>query len=68
MYDCEKLVPKSDITKNKEDMFKLTKKTFKGTHIWNVSNQLGIHSTFEDKEQAFRLCEYINERIVGYFK
>ena len=68
MYDCEKLVPKSDITKNKEDMYTFTKKTFKGTHIWNVSNQVGIHTTFENEEEAFKLCEEINNKIVGFFK
>ena len=64
MYDCEKLVPKSDITKRKEDMFTLTKKTFKGAKLYNVSNQLGIHTTLEDKEEAFKLCEEINNKIV----
>ena len=64
MYDCEKTVPKSEITKNKDDMFTLTKKTYKGTHIWNVSNQVGIHTTFEDKEAAFKLCEEINKKVL----
>lgn len=68
MYDCEKLVPKSDITKNKEDMFTMTTKKYKGTHIWNVSNQVGIHSTFENQEEAFKLSEEINNKIVEYFK
>lgn len=68
MYDCEKLVPKSDITKNKEDMYTITTKKYKGTHIWNVSNQVGIHTTFEDKEEAFKLCEEINNKIVQLFK
>lgn len=68
MYDCEKLVPKSDITKNKEDMFTMTTKKYKGTHIWNVSNQVGIHTTFENQEEAFKLSEEINNKIVEYFK
>ena len=68
MYDCEKLVPKSDITKRKEDMFTLTKKTFKGAKLYNVSNQLGIHTTLEDKEVAFKLCEEINNKIIEKIK
>lgn len=68
MFDCEKLVPKSEITKNENDLFKVTKKTFKGTHIYNVSNQIGIHTTFEDKEEAFKLCEEINNKLVEYVK
>lgn len=65
MFDCEKIVPKSDITKNKEDMFTWTKMTYKGTHIWNVVNQTGIHETFEDKETANKLCDEINEKLKG---
>lgn len=68
MYDCEKLVPKSDITKRKEDIFTLTKKTFKGAKLYNVSNQLGIHTTLEDKEDAFKLCEEINNKIIEKIK
>ena len=64
MYDCTKVVPKSDITKNKEDMFTLTDKKYKGTHIYNVSNQVGIHTSLEDKEEAFKLCEEINDKIL----
>lgn len=64
MYDCKKVVPKSDITKNKEDMFTLVDKTYKGTHIYNVSNQVGIHTSLEDKEEAFKLCEEINDEIL----
>lgn len=63
MYDCQKLVPKSDVTKKKEDMFTLTNKTYKGTHIYNVSNAVGIHSTFEKKDEAIKLCNEINTRI-----
>lgn len=68
MYDCEKLVPKSDITKDKKDAMTLTKKTYKGTHIWNVSNQVGIHTTFEDMESAFKLCDEINNKIIENLK
>lgn len=67
MTDCEKLVPKSDITKNKEDMFTMTTKKFKGAKIWNVSNQVGIHTTYENPEEAFKLSDEINNKIIGYF-
>lgn len=66
MYDCEKLVPKSDITKIEADMFTMTTKKIKATHIYNVSNQIGIHTTFEDKEKAFELCEEINNKVCEY--
>ena len=68
MYDCEKLVPKSEITKKEEDYYTMTKKTYKGAKVWNVSNQLGIHTTYENQEDAFTLCEEINKEVLGYIK
>ena len=63
MYDCTKPASKYQITKDKKDMYTLTDMKFKGTHIWNVSNQVGIHETFENKEDAIKLCNEINEKI-----
>lgn len=68
MYDCEKVVSKYEITKVEADRFTLTTKKIKATHIWNVSNQLGIYSTFENKEDAFKLCEEINNKVIEFFK
>ena len=65
MYDCVKPVSKYQITKNKEDMYTIVDSKVKATHIWNVSNQAGIHQTFENKEDAIKLCEDINSKIVG---
>lgn len=66
-FDCVKVVPKYEITKVEADKFKLTDKKVKATHIYNVKNQLGIHTTLEDKEEAFRLCDEINEKVNGFF-
>lgn len=68
MYDCTKIVPKYSITKIEADKFTLTDKKVKATHIWNVSNQAGIHTTFEDKEEAFKLCEKINQEVINTLK
>ena len=65
MYDCTRVVPKYEITKLEADKFTLTDKKIKATHIYNVSNQLGIHTTLEDKDEAFSLCEEINELVYG---
>lgn len=67
LYDCTRVVSKYEITKVEADRFVLTDKKVKATHIWNVSNQLGIHTTFENKEEAFKLCNEINERILKEF-
>ena len=66
LHDCEKLVPKSEITKKEEDFFTMTKKKYKGAKVWNVSNQLGIHTTYENQEEAFKLCEEINKKVSSY--
>lgn len=63
MYDCTKPTSKYNLTKNKEDMYTITEMKYKGTHIWNVSNQAGIHETFENKEDAIKLCNEINSKI-----
>jgi hypothetical protein len=68
MFDCIKPVSKYQITKNKEDMYTITDMKFKGTHIWNVTNQAGIHETFENKEDANKLCNSINEQIRNLLK
>ena len=65
MYDCVKPVSKYQITKKKEDMYTITDMKYKGTHIWNVSNQAGIHETFDNKEDAIKLCSEINEKIMN---
>ena len=63
MYDCEKLVSKYEITKVESDRYTITSKKVKATHIYNVSNQVGIHTTLENKEEAFKLCEEINKKV-----
>ena len=68
MYDCEKLVPKYEITKVEADKFVITSKKVKATHIWNVSNQMGIHATFENQDEAFKLCEEINKVVLESIK
>ena len=68
MFDCEKIVPKYEITKIEADKFTLTTKKVKGTHIWNVANQTGIHHTFENKEEAIKLCEEINNKVIQELK
>ena len=68
MYDIEKKVPKSEVTKDKEDLFTITTKKVKATKIYNVSNAIGIHTTFENAEEAFKLAISINEKVYANMK
>ena len=67
-YDCVKPASKYQITKKKEDMYIITDMKYKGTHIWNVSNQAGIHETFENKEDAIKLYKEINCNVTNILK
>lgn len=64
--DIIKHVPKSDVTKNKDDMFTIIDKKTKGVILYNVTNQIGIHNTYEDKEEAFKVCEEINNKVLEF--
>ena len=63
MQDVERLVPKSVVTKDKKDQFTLTTSKVKAAVIYNVSNQTGIHNSYEDLEEAFKVCKEINDKI-----
>lgn len=64
MFDCERVVPKDTVTKDKKDQFTLTKSQVKATHIYNVSNQIGIIDSYEDKDKAFEICNKINQEVL----
>lgn len=63
MFDCDRKIPKSSITKDKKDQYVITNSKVKATHIYNVSNQIGIHTSLEDKDEAIKLCDEINSQI-----
>lgn len=64
IVEFDKKVSKYEITKNEADRYTITTKKTKGAKLYNVSNQAGIHSTFESKEEAFDLCNSINNKVI----
>lgn len=68
MFDCERIVPKYEITKIEADKYVLTTKKVKGTHLWNVSNQVGVHTTFTSFEEAYKVYEEINNKVSAYYE
>lgn len=66
--DIIKHVPKYEITKIEADKFVITDKKTKGSVLYNVSNQIGIHNTYENVEEAFKVCEEINNKIFEVLK
>jgi len=63
VVDIVKLVPKNEITKIDADKFTITEKKTKGAIIYNVSNQLGIHNSYESVDEAFEACEGFNKEL-----
>jgi hypothetical protein len=60
-------VPKSEITGKQEDKNILVDKEVAVRKIWNVSNPYGAIKSFTNKEEAIKLCNLINEKILKYF-
>lgn len=61
-------VPKSEITGKPEDKTTLVDKEVAVRKIWNVSNPYGAYKSFTNKEEAIKLCNYINEKILKYYE
>ena len=56
-------VPKNTITKRDEDKYTLVDKEMNAKIIYNVSNQIGLHKSFTNKEDALRLAKEINSIV-----
>lgn len=57
MYDCVRPMPDKKIKNH------IINGNIKATHIWNVKNQTGIFTTFENKEDAVKLAREINDKV-----
>ena len=56
-------VPKNTITKKDEDKYTLVDKEMNAKIIYNVSNQIGLHKSFTNKEDALELAKKINHLV-----
>lgn len=56
-------VPKNTITKRDEDKYILVDKEMSAKVIYNVSNQIGLHKSFTNKEEALELAKSINAKV-----
>lgn len=56
-------IPKNTITKKEEDKFTLVEKEMNAKVIYNVSNQIGLHKSFINKEEALELAKSINHLV-----
>jgi hypothetical protein len=68
IINIKKPVPKSEITKKEEDKYTIVDKEVAVRQIWNVSNPYGAIKSFTNKEDAIKLAEEINSKILEYYK
>lgn len=57
-------VVKSTITKDKKDDYTLVDSEIKLYDIWNVTNGLKIKQSFNNKEEAIKLYDEVNKKIL----
>lgn len=61
-----KPIPKSEVTGKEEDKFILTNKKVNVKQIWQVSNPYGAFKSFNNKKDALKFANKINDNIKGY--
>jgi hypothetical protein len=68
IINIKKPVPKNEITGKDEDRYTLTEKEVAVRQIWNVSNPYGAFKSFINKEDAIKLANDINNRLLEFYK
>lgn len=68
IINIKKRVPKNEITGKDEDKYTITEKEVAVRQVWNVSNPYGAYKSFTTKEEAIELADYINNKIIEYYK
>ena len=66
IINIKKPVPKNEITKKDEDKFTIVEKEVAVRQIWNVSNPYGAFKSFNDKNDALKFANKINDNIKSY--
>ena len=59
---------KYEITKREEDRWTITEAKVKVNQLWVVSNGMKIKNTFNNKEEAVKFLDEINEPLKAYLK
>lgn len=64
IINVKRPVPKNEITKKDEDKFTIVEKEVAVRQIWKVSNSAGVYKCFVNKEDALKLANEINKKIL----
>ena len=68
IINVKRPVSKYTLTKKEEDKFTIVDNEVAVRQVYNVSNGVGIHKSFTNKEDALKLAEKINDKYLVYFK
>lgn len=68
IINVKKAVPKNELTGKEEDKTTLVDKEVAVRQVWNVSNTLGAYKSFTNKEDAIKVVNGINNKIVENLK
>ena len=64
IVEVDRPVSKYTLTKKEKDKYTITNSKVKVRQVWNVSNALGIKKSFTNKEDAIKLAEEQNKKIL----
>jgi hypothetical protein len=66
--EVERPQSKYAITKKEEDRYTIVNSRVKVRQVYNVSNAIGIHKSFINKDEALAYADEINKKVVPFFE
>lgn len=68
IINIKRPVPKNEITGKEEDKTTLVDREIAVRQIWNVSNGTGVFKSFNNKEEAIKFTNEINNKVFEWLK
>lgn len=68
IINIKRPVPKNEITGKEEDKTTLVDREIAVRQIWNVSNGAGVFKSFNNKEEAIKFANEINNKVFEWLK
>ena len=68
IINIKRPVPKNEITGKEEDKTTLVDREIAVRQVWNVSNGAGVFKSFNNKDEAIRFTNEINNKVFEWLK
>lgn len=68
IINIKRPVPKNEITGKEEDKTTLVDREIAVRQVWNVSNGAGVFKSFNNKEEAIKYANEINNKVFEWLK